>query len=228
MDITEFNKELGKKIAIAQRFEKKGDIQAAIQQWVDISEMALNFSKSPKINAYFKNMIINRTKGIFAHIRELKASQFKEEIYIEDLEPLQETTEEETSSQIFQKEESLPEEEKLESVSALNSTIDNQPNIIEDSDIKNLPKGFKEIKPSEEFKIITPHDKDFVEKQRVKAEQAEMFKVKKQEISEGATLPTKKIDSEQPKNGENLICFACGSPNDINDKICKNCGTDLN
>ncbi|NVM34119.1 MAG: hypothetical protein HWN81_00895 [Candidatus Lokiarchaeota archaeon] len=229
MNITQFNKELGKKIAIAQRFEKKGDIKAAIQQWVDISEMALNFSKSPKINASFKNMIINRTKGIFAHIKNLKASQFKEEIYTEDLETPKEVSEEEISPPIFKNEKFPSQEEELDKSSAINSTIDSQPDIIEDSDLKNLPKGFKEIKPSEEFKIITPHDVDFVEKQRAKAEESEKFKPKKQEASEGDTQPVTGMDFEQPKNGKYLICFACGyDKNALNDKICKNCGTDLN
>jgi len=75
MDITQFNKELGKKIAIAKTYEIKDDIQAAIQQWVEIAEIALNFSKSPKIDPIFKNMIIRRTKGILAHIKNLKESQ---------------------------------------------------------------------------------------------------------------------------------------------------------
>ncbi len=229
MEITQFNKELGKKIAIAQRFEKKGDIQAAIQQWVDISEMAINFSKSSKITVSFKNMIINRTKGIFVHIKNLKAHQFKEEIYTEDLETPKEGSEEEISPQIFQNEKSPSQEEELNKVSIINSTIDNQPDVIEDSDSNNLPKGFKEIQTSDEFTIITPHDDDFVKKQLAKAKEIEIFKPKKQEISEGDTQPVISIDFEQPINGKNLICFACGyDKNALNDKICKNCGTDLN
>lgn len=227
MDITQFNKELGKKIAIAQRFEKKGDIQAAIQQWVDISEMALNFSKSSKIDVAFKNMIINRTKGIFAHIKNLKASQFKEEIYMEDLETPKEVPKEEISAQLIQNENHLDQEEEVNEISVIDSTINSKHTIVEDSELKNLPKGFKEIKTSEDFKIITPHDEDFVEKQRVKSSESEMFKPKNQQASEEEPKQVVRLDFEQHKNGKNLICFACGSPNDINDKVCKNCGTDL-
>jgi len=229
MDITQFNKELGKKIAIAQRFEKKGDIQAAIQQWVDISEMVLNFSKSSKIDVAFKNMIINRTKGIFAHIKNLKASQFKEEIYIEDLESPIEVPEEEISAQLIQNENHPSQEEEANKISSINSTINSKHNIVDDSEFKNLPKGFKEIKTSEDFKIITPHDEDFVERQRAKASESEMFKPKNQQISEEDPKPVIRLDIEHPKNGKNLICFACGfDKNALNDKICKNCGTDLN
>lgn len=228
MDITQFNKELGKKISVAKTYEIKGDIKAAIRQWVEISEMALNFSKSSKIDVAFKNMIINRTKGIFTHIKTLKASQFKEEIYMEDLETPKEVPKEEISSQLIQNENQFDQEEEVNEISAIDSTINSKHTIVEDSGIKNLPKGFKEIKTSEEFRIITPHDEDFVEKQRAKAEESEMSKPKDQQVSEEVPKPEIRLDFEQPKNGKNLICFACGSPNDINDKICKNCGIDLN
>ena len=229
MDITQFNKELGMKIAIAQRFEKKGDIKAAIQEWVDISEMTINFSKSPKIDVSFKNMIINRTKGIFIHIKELKAGQFKEKIYRDDLKYLEEEPEPEVPQEMVLDGETIMQEKQVNQNSILNSTINNKSKMTEDSEFKELPKGFKEIQPPEDFKIITPHDKDFVEKQRAKAEESVMFKPKKQEPSEKVTKPADRIDLEQPKDDKSLICFACGyDKNAINDKVCKNCGTELN
>ena len=103
MDITQFNKELGTKISIAKRFEKKGDIKAAIQEWMEISEMAINFSKSPKLDASFKNMIITRTQGIFLHIKELKASQAQEEISAHDLKYVEEEPEPKISSEKTEK-----------------------------------------------------------------------------------------------------------------------------
>ncbi|MFX1363555.1 MAG: hypothetical protein ACFFCE_11090 [Promethearchaeota archaeon] len=228
MDITQFNKELGKKIVIAQRFEKKGDIQAAIQEWVDISQMALNFSKSPKISASFKNMIINRTKGIFAHIKNLKASQFKEEISMVDLQPSEEVIVEKIHPQISQKEKFPSQEKEIDNHQVINSTNNSKPNIIEDSNLKNLPKGFKEIETTKEFKIITPHDEDFIKKQHAKAKEVDMFKTKKLEISDETPQPTNNIDFGVLQSGKNLICFACGyDKNTLKDKKCKNCGTDL-
>ncbi len=225
MDITQFNKELGMKIAIAKRFEKKGDIKAAIQEWIDISEMALNFSKYPKIDVSFKNMIINRTKGIFIHIKELKAGQFKEEIYVDDLKYLEEEPTPEISSKKILGEEG----KQINQNSILKSTVNSESKIIEDSEFKELPKGFKEIQPSEDFTIITPHDEEFVKKQRAKAEESGIFKPSKQDPSDGVNKPADRIDFEQPKDSNNLICFACGyDKNALTDKVCKNCGTDLN
>ena len=229
MDITQFNKELGIKIAIATRFERKGDIKAAIQEWIEISEMALNFSKSPKIEISFKNMIINRTKSIFAHIKELKTGQIKEEISRDELKYLEEETTPEISSEMILGENTIKQEEQVNQNSVLNPSINSESETIKNSEFKNIPKGFKEIQPSEDFTIITPHDEDFVKKQRTKAEESARFKPKAQEPSEGATEPANRIDFEQPKDSKSLICFACGyDKNALNDKVCKNCGTTLN
>ena len=220
MNITQFNKELGKKIAIAKTYEIKDDIQAAIQQWVEIAEIALNFSKSPKIDPIFKNMIIRRTKGILAHIKNLKESQIKEEIYIKNSQSPQEISDTEVLPEIAQTEEPYLHEEKIDEISAIKSTNKSQLSIIEDSELKNLPKGFKEIETSDEFTIITPHDEDFVKKQHAKA--SENVKPVKQKASEEDPKPVARVDFEQ------LVCFACGyEKNARNDKICKNCGTYL-
>ena len=46
MDITKFNKNLAEKVAKANAYEKNNRIQDAIDTWVEISEMALNASKT--------------------------------------------------------------------------------------------------------------------------------------------------------------------------------------
>jgi hypothetical protein len=224
MDITRFNKELGNKIAIAKRFERKGDIKAAIQEWVEISEMALNFSKSPKIDATFKNMIINRTKGIFLHIKNLKERQSKKEKHIEDLISPIEELEAEISSESIKNEDTFMQEEKISDKDSISKS-----KIVDESEFKNLPKGFKEIETSEDFTIITPHDEDFVKKKRAKVEDGDYFKPKEQIDSTSAPKPEDRKDFEQQTDGKNLICFACGyDRNGLNDKICKNCKTSLN
>ena len=229
MDITQFNKELGTKIAIAKRFEKKGDIQAAIQEWMDISEMAINFSKSPKIDASFKHMIITRTQGIFSHIKELKASQSQKEIVEEDLSYLEEELEPEISPDNTINENIFKKEEQVIQESTMNKTQSHESKIIENTEFKDLPKGFKEIQPTEDFTIITPHDEDFVKKQHAIAEDSEYFKSLKQSNSEEDAEHSERIDFEQPKDGKSLICFACGhEQNAPNAKVCKNCGTELN
>ncbi|MFX1570488.1 MAG: hypothetical protein ACFFCV_19285 [Promethearchaeota archaeon] len=229
MDITQFNKELGTKIAIAKRFEKKGDIQAAIQEWMEISEMAIKFSKSPKLAMAFKNMIITRTQGIFLHIKELKANQFHEEIYDHNLEYLEEEPESEASTENEIVKDSFLQEEQVNQKSVMDSREIKKPKVIEDSEFKDMPKGFKEIQPSEDFTIITPHDDEFVKKQRAIAEESDHLKSLKQIPSEEGTELSDRIDFEQPKDGKNLICFACGhDKNASNAKVCENCGTKLN
>jgi hypothetical protein len=229
MDITQFNKELGTKIAIAKRFEKKGDIQAAIQEWMEISEMAIKFSKSPKIDATFKHMIITRTQGIFLHIKELKASQSQKEIFEADIRYLEEEPEPLISSDNKIAEDNFMQEEHVNQKSTMNATQIHKPKIIEDSDFKDLPKGFKEIQPTEAFTIITPHDEEFVKKQRAIAEDSQYFKSMKKVNLEEDNEPSERINFDQPKDGKKLICFACGhDKNAPNAKVCKNCGTELN
>ncbi|MFX0104853.1 MAG: hypothetical protein ACFE75_05140 [Candidatus Hodarchaeota archaeon] len=215
MDITQFNKELGIKIAIAKRYEKNDDIKSAIKQWLEISEMTLNFSKSKNLDASFKNMLINKTKGIFKHIKNLKMGQFKEEVYIENYISEDEDAQIESRSDIAKIESKTLQEQESSEESTLDSSINNiNHKIVQDSEFKNLPKGFKEIKTSKDFEIITPHDENFINKHMEQAKDMESKKL------EG---------SEELNNSKNLICFACGyDKNSIKDKICKNCGTKLN
>lgn len=222
MDITQFNKELAIRIAIAKRYEKNGDFKSAIKLWLEISEMTIRLSKNQKLDASFRNMLMNRTRGIFEHIKELKSNQFKEEIYAENIASLQNTGQEIVSSELIQDEyEDLQEEENSETTV---STV----KIIKDSDLKILPKGFKEIETSEDFEIITPHDKDFVKKQLDKALDSDYFKAKKQDSPEEFPKSQDRLNFDQPKGGKDKICFACGYDKNIStDKICKNCGINL-
>jgi len=222
MDITQFNKELATRIATAKRYEKNGDFKSAIKLWLEVSEMTIRLSKNLKLDASFRNMLMNRTKGIFEHIKSLKSEQFKEKMYIEKTVSPQHTAQEVVSSDLIQ-----DEYEDLQEVDNSETTV-SKVKLIEDSDLKILPKGFKEIETSEDFEIITPHDKDFVKKQLDKALDSD-FKSKSQERTKEFLKPQDRLDFEQPKGGKNKICFACGYDKNLStDKICKNCGTNLN
>ncbi len=230
MDITQFNKELAGRIATAKRYEKTGEINLAIKLWLEISEMTISLSKNPKLEASFRNMLMNRTKGIFEHVRILKSDQLEEELYIDNVEPPQEFSCIETSSETIQGEgedEDVHGQESSE-ITDIRSNTDSNTKIIEESDLKNLPKGFKEIQTSEDFEIITPHDKDFMKKQLDKALDSDYFKAKKQGSSEEGSKPPERVDFERSEDLKNKICFACGyDKNSVKDKVCKNCGTNL-
>jgi len=228
MDITRFNKELANKIASAKGYEKSGDIKFAIKLWIEISEMTIRLSKNRKLDASFRNMLMNRTKGIFEHIKILKSGQIKEELYREKIKSPQEVDYIEYSSETIQSENGDLQEQESSEITASSSNTSISQKIIEDSDLKNLPKGFKEIGTSEDFEIITPHDKDFVKKQLDKALDSDYFKAKKQEGSEEGSKRQDRLNFEQTKDGKNKICFACGyDKNLLTDKTCKNCGTNL-
>jgi len=99
--------------------------------------------------------------------------------------------------------------------------INNDITVVEKSEYENIPKGFKEIKTSTDFKIITPHDEDYVKK-RLGSEPDSTRDKQTQPKQE-------RFDFEQPEDNTGLICFACGyDKNPKNAKTCKSCGTELN
>ena len=227
MDIATFNKELGTKIARAKGLERTENIKAAIKLWLDISEMALRFSKSRNLDASFKNMIINRTQGIFTHVKNLKASQDKDEKIIDEVLSQEEIPLLEHPLEIEKNEKSAFSKPEKQETNHLNSTISSH-KIVENSEFEKIPKGFKEIQVPEEFKIITPHDNNYVKKRLSQVEKTG-YSTPKKEGSKGDRLqPSEdRIEFDQPEDGNNLICFACGYENPLSLKICKNCGTKL-
>jgi hypothetical protein len=228
MNINKFNKELAIKIATAKGYEKSGDKKSAIKIWLEISEMTISLSKNPKLGASFRNMLMNRIKGIFQHIKILKSEKLEEELSAEKLVAPQQTSHEERSFETIQREKEEFQEQKRSQRSVSSPKSNSSQKIIEDSDLKQLPKGFKEIESSEDFEIITPHDKDFVQKQLDKALGSDHFKLKTQEGSKNDYKTQDRLDFDQPKEGKNKICFACGyDKNLIKDKVCKNCGINL-
>ena len=142
MDITRFNKELASRITTAKRHEKSGDIKSAIKLWLEISEMTISLSKNPKLDASFRNMLMNRVRGIFEHIKILKLGKIKEEIVQRG----------QLTEVIREESEDFQEQEDSEIIASSSNKINNH-EITEDSDFKKLPKGFKEIKTSDDFEI---------------------------------------------------------------------------
>ncbi len=230
MDITKFNKKLAEKVAKANAYEKNNRIQDAIDTWVEISEMALNASKTPNLDFSYRSMIIKKAQQIIEHIKELKAKIKK------SIEPSTSLIDDAFDEELFQESDSSEEiiyeemEQKSPKAASTSKEInnndipkkDNEIKFVEDSDFKNLPKGFKEIEASEDFEIVTPHDKDYVEKIIKQDINMSIFKHDKQN-----SQPQQHIELEQPKDDKKIVCFACGTISPSNTKICPNCGTEL-
>ena len=230
MDITKFNKKLAEKVAKANAYEKNNRIQDAIDTWVEISEMALNASKTPNLDFSYRSMIIKKAQQIIEHIKELKAKIKK------SIEPSTSLIDDAFDEELFQESDSSEEiiyeemEQKSPKAASTSKEInnndipkkDNEIKFVEDNDFKNLPKGFKEIEASEDFEIVTPHDKDYVEKIIKQDINMSIFKHDKQN-----SQPQQHIELEQPKDDKKIVCFACGTISPSNTKICPNCGTEL-
>ncbi|NVM18502.1 MAG: zinc ribbon domain-containing protein [Candidatus Lokiarchaeota archaeon] len=214
MDIAKFNQELSYKVAKANGLEKHKRFQEAIDLWLDISEMALNASKTPNIEVYYKSMIIEKTKQIINHIKDLKSKLYdqkgSEQISRQEVIPPPRISHSEPS-----------EDPKLSSDIEALSDID-KAKIIENSEIKNLPIGFKEIEAPEDFKIITPHDQNYVKKILNQDHDMSIFTNDNKEVKDQSQTPP-----DQPLDKTKNICFACGSEIPANSEVCSSCGTNL-
>ena len=214
MDVEKFNNELKNKVTLAKSYEKRNEIAAAIKIWLEVSEMTLKFSKSRNIEASFKNMLINRTKGIFAHIKDLKVGQIETSLSEEDSYIQEEDIQDNLSTEL--------EEFEEEEIKPTKSIIDDETKTAEESDFKSVPPGFKEIQPKD-FEIITPHDDDYVKKRLNSVQDSDYFKQQNE-----SQTNDERFDFEDEES-KGLICFACGyDKNPKNAKTCKSCGTKLN
>ncbi len=230
MDIAKFNQELSYKVAKANGLEKHERFQEAIDLWLDISEMALNASKAPKIEVYYKSMLIEKTKQIINHIKDLKSKLYgqkeRAQISTQEFFAPPKPSEVEQSGEPSQDENEFTHSETSES-KTLSEDIKTSGDvkgakIIENSDIQNLPIGFKEIKPSEAYEIITPHDKDYVKKMLSQDHDMSVFTHDDKEVK--APSPR---EPDSPLDKTKIICFACGSEIPVNSKDCPTCGASL-
>ena len=221
MDIAKFNQELSYKVAKANGLEKHKRFQEAIDLWLDISEMALNASKTPKIAVYYKSMLIEKTKQIINHIKDLKSKLYEQkgrtQPLRQDLIAPSQTSEDTPMEDLIEDQIELKQSEPPDSSNDIDDTV-----VIENSDIQNLPIGFKEIRAPEDFTIITPHDKDHIKKILSQDHDMSVFTHDDKEIkAQDQTEPEKPLDKKK------IICFACGSEIPANSKVCSICGTNL-
>jgi ribosomal protein L40E len=222
MDVEKFNNELKNKVALAKSYEKRNEIASAIKIWIEVSEMTLKFSKSRNIDASYKNMLINRTKGIFAHVKNLKAGQIEKPLFEEEIFIQEDDIQDNLNTEMGEIEEIASHKLKAEEIKTTQSAIHDDKKIENDSEFKTVPTGFKEIQPKD-FKIITPHDDDYVKKRLNQVQHSDLFKQQGESQSKDERFEFEDEDSKD------LICFACGyDKNPKNAKTCKSCGTELN
>ena len=223
MNIKKFNQVLSTKIAKAKSYENHGDLETAIELWLEISDLTLKASKQSDIEFTYKHMLINKTEQIIQHIKELK-SPMKEKPVVEDIvsqEVLRDTTE--IKQEIVKNEKQTHNSEEMKSSSDLshlnNDFVQKNHNVIEKSVVNKNSGGIKEIEAPKEFRIITPHDPDYTEKIKKLSEEADLDVFKKNKDSSS---------SEEKNHDEKRICFACGAILPSNIKVCTECGTKLN
>ena len=224
-----WNKELSYKVAKANGLEKVHKYQESVDIWLEITEMTLKASKAPNLSFSYKSMLIDRTKQMIEHIKTLKqklVSQRRVEQRIEQKPNLQKNVSEIENIPTINETELKSESDSTSEISNKSETVITQDDskavkVVKNSDIKNLPIGFKEIEPAEEFKILAPHDKDYVKK--LISQDHDRDTVKQEE----KVLPLpKKIELDPPSDKSNIICFACGSEIPKSNK-CPICGADL-
>lgn len=235
MDISKFNQELAYKVAKANGLEKHQRIKEAVEVWIEITEMVIKMSKLPKLDFSFRSMLIEKTELIIKHIKDLKQISpltVKKQSHETALVPPSKSVEnqrENGQSKIIDSKTTSPysiQEQKIPEISKTEKSMIESKNMkfIESDDIKNLPKGFKEIETSDDFTIITPHDKEYVEK--ILSQDIDMSVFKHPE-SDMKAKPNETFHNEG-KKADKLICFACGTELPPGTKICPNCGSKLN
>jgi len=223
MDITKFNTQLGAKIAKAKSSEKNGDKESAIKQWIEISEMTLNFSKSPELDFSFRNMLISRTEQIFQHIKDLKSPKKKKELIVAEPKVGEILVPKVEPSETITQKTSTSKNLKSTSQVAPSSSKNNKKKGIADDDwmdkidFKSPSKGIVEINAPKEFKIITPHDPEYVEKMKKLSDETDISGLKREE----------KPDNEKSIETEKKFCEHCGAILSPNVKECKECGTKI-
>jgi len=230
MDIAKFNQELSYKINKANGLEKHNKVQEAVDLWLEICDMTLRVSKTPNLEFSYKSMLIDKTKQMINHIKNLKQKLISQRRVTQRTEkkPIQQSAYSEIKTEQTQNETTVKSVSNSVSENSNESeTFTTQEDIkevkaVKNSDIENLPIGFTEIETTEEFKIITPHDKDHIKKIQSQDHSLDFSKREKKDLP----LP-KRIEPDTPIDASNITCFACGSEISSKSSKCPTCGTEL-
>jgi len=230
MDIAKFNQELSYKINKANGLEKHNKVQEAVDLWLEICDMTLRVSKTPNLEFSYKSMLIDKTKQMINHIKNLKQKLISQRRVTQRTEkkPIQQSAYSEIKTEQTQNETTVKSVSNSVSENSNESetftTLEDIKEVkaVKNSDIESLPIGFTEIETTEEFKIITPHDKDHIKKIQSQDHSLDFSKREKKDLP----LP-KRIEPDTPIDASNITCFACGSEISSKSSKCPTCGTEL-
>ena len=230
MDIQKFNKKLEHDILKARGLENKKKLSEAVEAWIGISEYVLRASREKGLNFAYKSMLIEKTEKIIDHVKDLKlkiAGYDRKEIELaEDYLLGKNKTEVENEQKLETK---AQVKDEVPANSEESDIITKPVDIIEHTEYKNMPEGFKEIKASEKFKIITPHDEDHVKnliKQESISESPNIESNLNEEMASDQESERFNFKSSKKKEGMRF-CFACGNKVSLKAKTCPSCNANL-
>jgi len=169
-------------------------------------------------------MLITKTKQILEHIKDLKSPK-KREIIIEEIKSKEKIKPKQASLEVNKEEPLiLKETEKYSQPIKSSENVESKgladDNWMDKLDFNSPPEGIVEISPPKDFKIITPHDPNYVNKMKAHSEKIDTSLPNDHENQE-------KKDEITEISGDHVICFACGAKLARNTKICSYCGTEL-
>jgi len=203
--IVTFNEKLKDLVDKAKGYDNLKNYKKSIKAWIEISEFCLHFTKNPKMDIIFKNMLVKKIRNIINHVKSLKLKMQQKEQRIIELE------EDKISTLINDLPEAPTSDPETLDSSVDNGTIkddiissDQKVKSVQES--KNIPNGFKQIKPKKyDFETIIPKNK------KKSRENLEKKSPKKDDKLKKPTRP----------------CPFCGVGIGIDEKICSHCGTPL-
>ncbi|MFO8020116.1 MAG: hypothetical protein R6U96_15940 [Promethearchaeia archaeon] len=254
MNVSEFNNLLKKKIRDAKNYEKLNDRKRAIRTWIKVSELTLKQSKNPNIDIDFRNYLIQKTRQIIDYVKKLKSGNTanKQKNIPENTPNPKRKTVKKTQNKDLSTEGdidgsgesgrgahiSVDDSETEKRKGSKNEItqengVKNKTEAISDleSEFENMPPGFQQITPPNEFKVSdikTPlNEKKIREKQNQEVDMSifQNNKQKQKEQKERKEILKSKSQAHQKGTADGAICFACGTKLENDQKICPSCGT---
>ena len=219
--ITDFNEKLKKLVNNAKSYENLKNYRKSIKVWIEISEFCLKFSKNPKLDVTFKNMLLMKIRNIINHVKSLrlKIAEISSELEEQRITSLISDLPEPPSSEP----EPLDSSVDVGSIEEEIITSDQKVKFTEED--KEIPNGFKEIETQEyDFKTIIPKNRKSTE---IKKPESTVHKQIDSTKIQGTNSEKSSYIKETKLKKTTRACPFCGGGIEIDENICSHCGTPL-